>query len=205
MWLKSATWSATMSTIAYNPMEPNVVPRQILLRRAAGYLELGELLVDADAGPPPSAKRLLKRALTELRSLPPEIREGALASLIEGEAMRALGEWEAAIVPLTRAVTVDATRVEAWLGLGWCYKRLERLPDAIAALKSGLTSSPHQPVLLYNLACYHSLAGHVTSAIDHLTRAIAMDDRFRDMTGSERDFDPIRSDPRFVAATHVVV
>ncbi len=194
-----------MSSIAYDPLEPSVVPRQILLRRATGYLELGELLVEADAGPPLSARRVLKRALAELEPLPPEVREGPLASLIEGETMRALGEWEAAIVPLTRAVTADATRVEAWLGLGWCYKRLDRLPEAIMALESGLDTSPQQPILLYNLACYHSLAGHVTSAIDHLTRAIAVDDRFRDLTGSERDFDPIRSDPRFVAATHVVV
>jgi hypothetical protein len=43
------------------------------------------------------------------------------------------------------------------------------------------------------------------AAIDHLTRAIAIDDRFRDLTGHERDFDAIRSDPRFVAATSVTV
>jgi tetratricopeptide (TPR) repeat protein len=194
-----------MPTIAHKPMEPSFIPRQILLRRAAGYLELGELLVDADAGTPPSARRVLKRALAELEPLPADIREGAAASVIEGEAMRALGEWEAALKPLMRAARVDATRVEAWLGLGWCYKRLERLPDAIVALETGIRASPQQPILLYNLACYHSLAGHVTSAIDHLTRAITLDDRFRDLTGSERDFDPIRSDPRFVAATHVVV
>jgi hypothetical protein len=41
--------------------------------------------------------------------------------------------------------------------------------------------------------------------VEHLTRAISIDDRFRDLTGQERDFDPIRGDPRFVAATHVVV
>ena len=73
------------------------------------------------------------------------------------------------------------------------------------ALRSGLEAAPGQPLLLYNLACYHSLAGDVTAAVDHLTRAISIDDRFRELTGNERDFDPIRGDPRFVAATHVVV
>ena len=48
-------------------------------------------------------------------------------------------------------------------------------------------------------------AGDVAAAVEHLTRAISIDDRFRDLTGQERDFDPIRGDPRFVAATHVVV
>jgi len=59
--------------------------------------------------------------------------------------------------------------------------------------------------VLYNLACYHSLAGDVPAAIENLTQAIALDDRYRDLTGTERDFDPIRTDPRFQAATHVTV
>jgi tetratricopeptide (TPR) repeat protein len=181
------------------------VPRQILLRRAAGYLELGELLVEPDGPTPVSARKLLERSLDELRQLPDEVRQGGLASLIEGEALRALGSWSEALGPLTRAAEAEPGRIEAWLGMGWCCKRLGRLGDAIRALQNGLDASPRQPILLYNLACYHSLAGNVTAAIDHLTRAIALDARFRDLTGSERDFDPIRSDPRFVAATHMVV
>ncbi len=188
------------------PVEPvNAVPRQILLRRAAGYLELGELLVDPEGLPPASARRLLERSLDELRQLPDEVRQGGLSSLIEGEALRALGSWSDALGPLTRAAEVDPQRIEAWLGIGWCAKRLGRLSDAIRALEAGLEASPRQPILLYNLACYHSLGGDVAAAIDHLTRAIALDARFRDLTGTERDFDPIRSDPRFVAATHLVV
>lgn len=193
-----------MTTPMQSPPEQPVIPRQILLRRAAGYLELGALLVDPEFGPPPSAERLLKRAIAELSSLPREVREGGLASLIEGEALRALGRWEAALEPLQRAAETNHGEIEAWLGLGWCLKRLGRLPEAIQALEAGLDASPREPVLLYNLACYHSLAGHVASAIDHLRRAIAIDDRFRDLTGTERDFDPIRSDPRFQAATHVI-
>jgi tetratricopeptide (TPR) repeat protein len=181
------------------------VPRQILLRRAAGYLELGELLVEPDGPTPTSARKLLERSLDELRQLPDEVREGGLASLIEGEALRALGAWSEALGPLTRAAKAEPKRIEAWLGMGWCCKRLGRLGDAIRALQAGLEASPRQPILLYNLACYHSLAGNVAAAIDHLTRAISLDARFRDLTGAERDFDPIRSDPRFVAATHVVV
>jgi tetratricopeptide (TPR) repeat protein len=185
------------------PGEP--VPRQVLLRRAAGYLELGELLVDPNEATPPTACRLLERSLVELGQLSAEVRAAPLASLIEGEALRAMGRWSEALVPLRRAAAGDPKRFEAWLGLGWCLKRLDRLADAIRALEAGLAASAKQPVLLYNLACYHSLAGNVAAAIDHLTRAIALDGRFRDLTGTEPDFDPIRSDPRFVAATHVVV
>lgn len=190
----------------HKPPQPACdVPRQIVLRRATGYLELGELLVEPDAETPPAARRLLERALEELRQLPDEVRRGGAASLVEGEALRAMGSWQEALGPLGRATAADPARLEAWLGLGWCYKRLGRLADAIRSLEAGLKSAPRQAILLYNLACYHSLDGNVAVAIDHLTRAIAIDARFRDLTGTERDFDPIRSDPRFVAATHVIV
>ena len=81
--------------------------------------------------------------------------------------------------------------------------RLDRLDEAIETLREGVQASPRQPVLHYNLACYLSLAGNVQPAIEHLTKAIAIDRRFRDLTQVEPDFDPIRSDPRFVEVTHV--
>ena len=170
----------------------NSLCRHLHLRHAAGYIELGELLDDGDAPVPENGRKLLQRALAELRHLPEPNRSGPVASLLVGRALRSLGEWEAAVSP-------------AWLGLGWFYKRLGRLKEAIEVLHTGLETAPSQPLLLYNLACYHSLAGDVSAAVGHLTQAISLDDRFRDLTGAERDFDPIRGDPRFLAATLVVV
>ena len=178
---------------------------RVILRRASGYLELGELLLEGEAAAPPSACRLFRRALAELTQLAEADLADPAAALLEGESLRALGEWEAALPPLTRAAHATPAHLEAWLGIGWCLKRLDRLREAIGALAEGLEAFPDQPVLHYNLACYHSLAGNVPAAIDHLTRAIAIDDRFRDLTGHERDFDAIRGDPRFVAATSVTV
>ena len=134
----------------------NSLCRHLHLRHAAGYIELGELLADGDAPVPENGRKLLQRALAELRHLPEPNRSGPVASLLE-------------------------------------------------VLPTGLETAPSQPLLLYNLACYHSLAGDVSAAVGHLTQAISLDDRFRDLTGAERDFDPIRGDPRFLAATLVVV
>ncbi|MFM7207617.1 MAG: TPR end-of-group domain-containing protein [Planctomycetaceae bacterium] len=178
--------------------------RQLHLRQATGYVELGELLADGDAPVPEHSRRLFHRALAELRLLPAPTQAAPTASLLEGRSLRALGDFSAAIVPLRRAAEGAPQELEAWLGLGWCFKRVGRLDEAIDALRRGLEAAPSQPLLLYNLACYHSLAGDVSAAIDHLTKAISIDDRFRDLTGAESDFDPIRADPRFVAATTVM-
>ena len=178
-------------------------PAEWFLRRAAGYLELGQLLADGDSTPPVSARAVLRRALDELGNIPEPERTAMPASLIEGEAFRAAGDWAAAIAPFLRAAVADAGRVDAWLGLGWCRKRLGDVPGAIEALERGLERHPQEAILFYNLSCYHSLAGDVARAVDHLTRAIALDARYRDLTAVEHDFDPIRDDPRFVAATSV--
>lgn len=179
--------------------------RQAILREAAGYIELGELLVQADAPTPPHAEKLLRRALRVLDLLPEPTRSKPDAKLLEGEALRALGLWQEAIAPLTLVTEQAPDRVEGWLGLGWCLKRIGRLADAIDTLREGLQGSPRQPILFYNLACYYSLDGNVAAAIEHLTQAISLDDRFRDLTEAEPDFDPIRKDPRFLAVTHITV
>lgn len=181
------------------------IRRQAILRQAVGYIELGELLVETDKPVPASAEKLLRRALHTLDELPEPTRSKPDAKLLEGEALRALGRWQEAITPLTLVSEQDPLRLEAWLGLGWCLKRLGQLDAAIAILEKGLVASPQQPILHYNLACYLSLDGKVQAAIEHLTQAIASDGRFRELMEVEPDFDPIRKDPRFVAVTSVTV
>jgi len=175
-----------------------------ILRHARGYLELGELLADGEGPPVAAARTMLRRCLEEIARLPEGVRDRSVVRLVEGEALRALGDYSAALTPLASAAATQPRHVEAWLGLGWCLKRLGRLEAAITALRRGLEAVPEEAILLYNLSCYHALAGDVPAAIDHLSRAIALDDRFRDLTGSEPDFDAIRTDPRFVAATCVI-
>lgn len=173
--------------------------RAMLLRQASGYIELAELGSQPDALPVAAAARLLQRALALLDELPVETRLGGEPLVLRAEALRTLGRFAEALPYFRAAVTEQQQSVAGWLGLGWCLKRLDRLAEAITALTQGVIACPDEPILSYNLSCYHSLAGNVTKAVTFLTRAIASDDRFRALTTAERDFDPIRDDPRFVA------
>jgi len=85
--------------------------------------------------------------------------------------------------------------------LAWCHKRTARLDAAIKDIQRALEVEPEEALLHYNLACYLSLAGRKRSALTHLARAFALDASYRELTGSEPDFDPIRSDPQFRALT----
>jgi len=49
-------------------------------------------------------------------------------------------------------------------------------------------------LLLYNLACYESLAGRTADAVEHLRQSIALDDAHRSLAASDPDFDPIRAE-----------
>lgn len=171
----------------------------MLLRQASGYIELAELGSQPDEPPLPAVARLLRRAIALLDELPTETRLGGDPLVLRAEALRTLGRYAEALPHYREAVAERQRSVAGWLGLGWCLKRLDRLADAIVALTQGVVACPHEPILSYNLSCYHSLAGNVTEAVTFLTRAIASDDRFRALTDAERDFDPIRDDPRFVA------
>jgi uncharacterized Ntn-hydrolase superfamily protein len=48
-------------------------------------------------------------------------------------------------------------------------------------------------LLLYNLACYESLAGESDHAVAHLRRAIELDPSYRALAAADSDFDPVRT------------
>jgi uncharacterized Ntn-hydrolase superfamily protein len=66
--------------------------------------------------------------------------------------------------------------------------------DAAADAMSGALALREEPMLLYNLACFESLAGKRDDAIAHLHRAVELDASYRALADSDTDFDPIRAD-----------
>jgi tetratricopeptide (TPR) repeat protein len=71
-------------------------------------------------------------------------------------------------------------------------------PDRGAAVfLPALERHPGIPNVLYNLACFESLAGRPDDALAHLAEAIELDPRVREWAQTDEDFEAIREDPRF--------
>ena len=82
-----------------------------------------------------------------------------------------------------------------WDALRRAHAHAER-GDAHAAaeLLRAATADKDAPMLLYNLACYESLAGRSEDAVTHLGRAILLDGSYRALAAQDPDFDPIRAE-----------
>ncbi len=67
-------------------------------------------------------------------------------------------------------------------------------PAAAADLLAGAAErGGDEALLLYNLACYESLAGRSDAAVRHLRRAVDLDPSYRALAVEDPDFDPIRT------------
>ncbi len=74
-----------------------------------------------------------------------------------------------------------------------------RYPEGVAVLREATARHGEDAVLLYDLACFESLAGDAEAALHHLGRALELDAAHRPLAAADPDFDPIRQDPRFAA------
>lgn len=79
------------------------------------------------------------------------------------------------------------------------YELYERGEHAAAAeaLRDGLERFPDDPELLYNVACFESLAGEREAALRHLARTVALEPSFAQIAQEDADFDPIRGEAAF--------
>lgn len=151
------------------------------LAAAEGYLTLGM--------PDHALKELARVSAADNRGLP--------VHALRGEALRQKEQYEEALRAFQHAAEQDATDLTALMGLAWCYKRTDRLSKAIEAAEQAYRASPEEPVLLYNLACYYSLAGDKEQALSWLGRALRMQPSLCRLIAEETDFDGLRDDPDF--------
>ena len=181
------------------------IRRQQLLREAEGYLDLVWSMADRWPLPPEVRDPVAQRALDALEILEKTSSPRAQVLFLRGQALRLMERYEEALIPLQQAADLDPGDTHIQLALGWCYKRCDQIEQAIEALEDALACEPDDAILHYNLACYWSLAGNADLAVEYLSQAFQLDPSYRALVAAEHDFDPIRQDPRFLAATSVIV
>ena len=71
-----------------------------------------------------------------------------------------------------------------------------RYEEGIAILAAANERFPDDATLLYDLACYESLAGRLDAAREHLDRALALEPGYRPMAEGDADLDPLRAADR---------
>ena len=118
--------------------------------------------------------------------------------LLRGEALRAKSDHRAALDAFRKAHSASPEDLGALMGMAWCFKRIDRIDQSIETMQLAYESHKEVPVVLYNLACYYSLAGEKELALSWLGRALRMDRGFTKLVPKETDFDSLRDDPDFL-------
>jgi predicted Zn-dependent protease len=138
---------------------------------ASGWLDLG----------------LPEGALEELNRLSPSDRNRPEALELKLQAQMDAKAWNAA-ADLARVLCVrQPANARYFLHAAYC---LHETGDTLAArnqLLSGPKALLEMPMFHYNLACYHWTLGEQERARTHLSRAIAMDESYREAALTDRD------------------
>lgn len=145
---------------------------------------------------------LAERAIEELRRVCHSDENPFAYHKLLGLALRDRKRYVDALHSLEIAASHQPEDLELLMALAWCYKRTEQLPRSIEAMHRAYKAHPKQPIVLYNLACYYSLARDKNNAFSWLGRALRMEPTLRDLIPTETDFDYFRSDPDFQFLTH---
>jgi tetratricopeptide (TPR) repeat protein len=68
---------------------------------------------------------------------------------------------------------------------------------AVERLSQVLAREPNHVLSLYNTACFEARLGRTDDALEHLGRAVELEQRAAEYAHGDEDFDSIREDPRF--------
>ena len=95
-------------------------------QQAEGYLELG----------------MSQQALDTFARLGNPDQYSPKALYLSGEALRSLGRYQEALLPLGRAAEASPENIHVRLALGWCHKRNAQLDLAIQDIQAALKTEP---------------------------------------------------------------
>ena len=72
------------------------------------------------------------------------------------------------------------------------HRSADRIEEGVAILAQGVERYPDDATILYDLACYESLAGRLDDALVHVRRALELDESLQPQADRDADLDPLR-------------
>lgn len=147
-----------------------------ILSHVRGYLELG-MIDDAEE---------------ELAQVSPND-----TGLFEVRALRALvqqekKQWKALAKTAEGLARERPEEAAGWVLWAYAVRRAVSLDAAERILLEAETNHPKEATILFNLGCYACQRGDLQLAQERVSRAISLDQHFREAARTDPDLDPLR-------------
>lgn len=157
-----------------------MTPYKRHLQAAVGFLELGMAL---DANDEIEAIEPARKTCSEVLSVRVEI-------------FHALSKWELMEVVARQLVFQQPDEPQNFISLAFATRRAIGVQEALAVLARVANRFPTCATILYNLACYAAVLGHVEVARKRLAEATKLEPAFRKMALDDSDLSALHDELR---------
>lgn len=157
------------------------------IEAAEGYLALG----------------MAEHALEELRRVSTATRLRREKLRIEADALCLLGRFADAMTIYTRALAERQDCLPILMGIAHCYRQLDRLDCAIAAMEEANRFHPNEPAVLLTLSRLHASLGQTQRAISWLGRALRICPEIAEIAQEDATFATLHVDAHFLRLIEV--
>ena len=155
-------------------------PYDCHLQAAVGYLELG-MPLDAN---------------DEIEAIEPEMKTLSEVLAVRVEIFRALSKWELMEVVARQLAFQQPDEPQAFISLAFATRRAIGVQEALAVLARVANRFPSCATILYNLACYAAVLGHLQVARNRLAEATKLEPTYRKMALDDPDLSALHDELR---------
>ena len=150
------------------------------LQAAVGFLELGMPLDASD----------------EIEAIEPEMKTLSEVLAVRVEIFRALSKWELMEIVARQLAYQQPDEPQSFISLAFATRRAIGVQEALAVLAQVANRFPTCAMILYNLACYAAVLGHLQVARNRLAEATKLEPAYRKMALNEPDLSALHDELR---------
>ncbi|MDQ7096014.1 tetratricopeptide repeat protein [Desulfosporosinus sp. PR] len=140
----------------------------------------------------PQALALFNQALT----IDPQCYEALNG---KGATLAFQGSYDQGLALIQQALEINPDYVYGNFNRGLAYELAGRWDDAIAAYQKALQLDKRDTWSYYGIASIYGRLGNIDKVLEYLQPAITLDPDVKEVAREEKDFAPVRENPRFQA------